>query len=124
MNRNHPANGWPLALLLAATLALHGCNEPTAATAAPANTTRHGDYTPLTVQHKLGTTVISQLPQRTVALDMNEVDFLDQLGVPVAGMPRTSCRTFLHAIRMPGKRQMSARSCSPTWSGCMRRGLT
>ncbi|HFL2189829.1 TPA: siderophore ABC transporter substrate-binding protein [Pseudomonas putida] len=103
MNRNHPASGWPLALLLGVTLALHGCNEPTAATAAPANTTRHGDYTPVTVQHKLGATLISQQPQRTVALDMNEVDFLDQLGVPVAGMPKDFVPDFLARYKDAGQ---------------------
>ncbi|NIF29013.1 siderophore ABC transporter substrate-binding protein [Pantoea sp. Tr-811] len=92
MNRNQLASGWPLALLLGATLALHGCNEPTAATVPHA---AHGDYAPVTVQHKLGTTVVSQLPQRAVALDMNEVDFLDQLGVPVAGMPKDFVPHFL-----------------------------
>ncbi|MFK0094985.1 siderophore ABC transporter substrate-binding protein [Pseudomonas sp. NPDC090592] len=95
MNRNHPASSWPLALLLGATLALHGCNEPTTATPATVQATHHGDYMPVTVQHKLGSTVISQLPQRTVALDMNEVDFLDQLGVAVAGMPKDFVPHFL-----------------------------
>lgn len=50
---------------------------------------------PITVQHHLGTTVIGKLPQRVVALDMNEVDFLDQLGVPVAGMPKDFVPHFL-----------------------------
>ncbi|MDH0729853.1 siderophore ABC transporter substrate-binding protein [Pseudomonas sichuanensis] len=95
MNRNHPATGWRLALLLGATLALHGCNEPSAAT--PATTARAAavDYAPVSVQHKLGTTVITRPPLRAVALDMNEVDFLDQLGVPVVGMPKDFVPHFL-----------------------------
>ena len=95
MNRNPLASGWPLALLLGATLALHGCNEPSANTPATVKSEAHGSYTPVTVQHKLGTTVINQLPQRAVALDMNEVDFLDQLGVAVAGMPKDFVPHFL-----------------------------
>lgn len=49
----------------------------------------------VTVQHKLGKTVINKQPQRVVALDMNEVDFLDQLGVPVAAMPKDFVPRFL-----------------------------
>jgi iron complex transport system substrate-binding protein len=51
------------------------------------------------VRHKLGTTVIDRLPQRVVALDMNEVDFLDQLKVPVAGMPKDFVPDFLAAYK-------------------------
>lgn len=56
-------------------------------------------YQPVTVKHQLGTTVIKQLPQRVLALDMNEVDFLDTLGVPVAGMPKDFVPQFLAAYR-------------------------
>ena len=45
--------------------------------------------------HKLGTTVIEQRPRRVAVLDMNEVDFLDQLGVPVAGMVKDYVPHFL-----------------------------
>ncbi|OLS60213.1 siderophore ABC transporter substrate-binding protein [Pseudomonas putida] len=89
MKPNHPA-GWPLALLLGATLALHGCNEPAAEVKAPQATAAA-----ISVQHKLGTTVINHRPLRAVALDMNEVDFLDQLGVAVAGMPKDFVPHFL-----------------------------
>ena len=43
---------------------------------------------PITVKHALGTTVIDHLPQRVAVLDMNEADFLDQLNVPIMGMPK------------------------------------
>jgi iron complex transport system substrate-binding protein len=43
--------------------------------------------------------VIDRLPQRVVALDMNEVDFLDQLKVPVAGMPKDFVPDFLAAYK-------------------------
>ena len=56
-------------------------------------------YEPVRVEHKLGVTVIEKLPQRVVALDMNEVDFLDQLGVSVAGMPKDFVPHFLDKYR-------------------------
>ncbi|MDT1843062.1 ferric anguibactin-binding protein, partial [Acinetobacter baumannii] len=42
-----------------------------------------------------GSTTIDRPPQRVVALDMNEADFLDQLGIPVAGMPKDFVPRFL-----------------------------
>lgn len=83
-----------LALLLTAIVALQGCDRTPAQTAV-ASAPAAADYTPVTVQHALGTTVIAKRPQRVVALDMNEVDFLDQLGVPVAGMPKDFVPQFL-----------------------------
>lgn len=56
-------------------------------------------YTAVKVEHELGTTVVESLPQRTVALDMNEVDFLDQLGVAVVGMPKDFVPHFLARYR-------------------------
>jgi len=52
-------------------------------------------YEPISIRHKLGTTLIKRLPQRVAALEMNEVDFLDQLGVPVAGMVKDYVPHFL-----------------------------
>ncbi|MGV2480518.1 UNVERIFIED_CONTAM: ABC transporter substrate-binding protein, partial [Salmonella enterica subsp. enterica serovar Weltevreden] len=52
-------------------------------------------FKPVTVQHQLGTTVVERPPQRVAALDMNEADFLDQLGVPIAGMPKDFVPHFL-----------------------------
>ena len=95
---HHTYRLWPLALLLGAAVALQGCNDkpaqpPRAATVAQT------PYAPVTVQHQLGTTVIERAPQRVVALDMNEVDFLDQLGIPVAGMPKDFIPHFLARYR-------------------------
>ncbi|CAM3722522.1 Ferric anguibactin-binding protein [Pseudomonas reidholzensis] len=103
MNHTLPAGRWPLVLLLGATLALHGCNEPSTATATPVKTAGDSPYAAVTVQHKLGTTVISQRPQRAVALDMNEVDFLDQLNVAVAGMPKDFVPHFLARYKDAGQ---------------------
>ena len=95
---HHTYRLWPLVLLLGAAVALQGCNDkpaqpPRAATVAQT------PYAPVTVQHQLGTTVIERAPQRVVALDMNEVDFLDQLGIPVAGMPKDFIPHFLARYR-------------------------
>lgn len=50
---------------------------------------------PVEVKHKLGTTVVPHVPGRTVALDMNAVDFLDELEVPVVGKPKDFVPHFL-----------------------------
>lgn len=75
------------ALLLAGMTALSACAQSAAVASQP--------FTPMTVQHQLGKTLLSQQPQRVAALDMNEVDFLDQLGVPVIGMPKDFIPHFL-----------------------------
>lgn len=97
MTLKHNHRRWALTLLIAATFAVQGCGnksaEPPQASAPVAAAQQ--TYEPVTVQHKLGTTVIEKLPQRVVALDMNEVDFLDQLGVPVVGMPKDFIPHFL-----------------------------
>ena len=85
-----------IAVLLATTAALHGCTDKAAmAPPAPAAAASQQAYSPITIVHKLGTTVIEQRPQRVAVLDMNEVDFLDQLGVPVAGMVKDYVPHFL-----------------------------
>ncbi len=57
------------------------------------------DFTPVTVTHSLGETVIDHLPQKVAALDMNELDFLDRLGVPVAGTAKDYVPHFLSRYR-------------------------
>ena len=80
-----------ITLLLATTIALQGCDPKTAT----ANVATQTDYAPIAIQHHLGTTDIQQMPQTVAALDMNEVDFLDQLNIPVAGMPKDFVPHFL-----------------------------
>lgn len=80
MKRHHTP--WALALLLTTFGAGH------ASAAAP-----------VSVSHALGTTLIQPPVKRVVALDMNEVDFLDQLGVPVAGMPKDFVPQFLQRYK-------------------------
>jgi len=101
MMANRKRRGSALALLFAATIAVQGCGEKAGGSTAAADGSAAASqaaqqaYTPVTVHHKLGTTVIEKRPQRVVALDMNEVDFLDQLDVPVAGMPKDFVPRFL-----------------------------
>lgn len=73
-------------------LALGGCDKQAAP--APANPEQKRTQ-PLVIKHQLGTTTINYVPQRVAALDMNEVDFLDQLNVPIAGMPKDFIPHFL-----------------------------
>ncbi len=104
-----PASGrWAAALLLAVLAVLQGCDQQPAQTA-PANAplpadsqpagAENQDFRPITVTHQLGTTVIDRRPERIAALDMNEVDFLDQLGVPVAGTAKDYVPHFLSKYR-------------------------
>lgn len=80
-------------LLLLATMALmQGCDQANDMPTQEA-------MTPLTIQHALGSTVIDHRPHRVAALDMNEVDFLDQLDVPVVGMPKDFIPHFLKEYR-------------------------
>lgn len=85
-----------IAALLVAMAALQGCTDR-AATAPPAPVASAPPQasSPITIVHKLGTTLVQQRPQRVAVLDMNEVDFLDQLGVPVAGMVKDYVPHFL-----------------------------
>ncbi|MGJ7530114.1 siderophore ABC transporter substrate-binding protein [Variovorax sp. GB1P17] len=111
MNWNHASTRWRFGLLMVAAVALLGCDRKLAASpqAAPREVASKEAFVPVTVQHKLGTTVVRQLPQRTVALDMNEVDFLDELGVPVAGMPKDFVPRFLAKYKdAPGVQDMGS----------------
>lgn len=103
MNRKYRHWFWVLPLLIAASLAVQGCGdkptEPSQPSTPPSAASKSQAYEPVTVQHKLGTTVIEKMPQRVVALDMNEVDFLDQLGVTVVGMPKDFIPHFLEKYK-------------------------
>mgnify|MGYP002040542255 CR=1 FL=1 len=63
-------------LALAAALALSACDRPANPSAqAAAPQAAAGEFTPVTVQHQLGTTVVERPPQRVAALDMNAVSY-------------------------------------------------
>ena len=85
-----------IAALLVAMAALQGCTDKATTTPSePAASSSEQAFSPITIVHKLGTTVVQHRPQRVAVLDMNEVDFLDQLGVPVAGMVKDYVPHFL-----------------------------
>lgn len=85
---------WAAVTGLAVSLALGACGAANESSANAKQASRAA-FEPITIQHKLGTTVVNRRPQRVAALEMNEVDFLDQLGVPVAGMPKDFVPHFL-----------------------------
>lgn len=90
-----------LILLTAGTMTLQGCDQTTSdgitemTLNAKTESVSHTFSEPMKVQHALGTVIINQRPQHVVALDMNEVDFLDQLGISVVGMPKDFIPHFL-----------------------------
>ncbi|HCT73871.1 MULTISPECIES: siderophore ABC transporter substrate-binding protein [Psychrobacter] len=79
---------WMLAIM--ASMSLQGCEKASHESAASQTL-----KTPITIEHELGTTVLDHRPQRVAVLDMNEADFLDQLGVPIAGMVKDYVPHFL-----------------------------
>jgi len=96
---NRKLRGWAVTPLLVAAMSLLGCNQHETGESQAAKAQQEpaslAKQAPITIQHQLGETVIDSLPHRVVALDMNEVDFLDQLDVPIAGMPKDFIPDFL-----------------------------
>lgn len=84
-----------IALLLGIIVTLQGCDS----NSSTKDILSYQRYDPVVVSHKLGKTTIKQLPEKVVALDMNEVDFLDQLEIPIAGMPKDFIPHFLSKYR-------------------------
>ncbi|MCH7308441.1 siderophore ABC transporter substrate-binding protein [Acinetobacter sp. NIPH 1852] len=86
---------WGLALIITAAITLQGCDQKAADT--PQNVQKLA--APITVKHMLGSTVVDYLPQRVAVLDMNEADFLDQLNIPIIGMPKDYVPHFLEKYK-------------------------
>lgn len=84
-------------LAIAIAAGLQGCDKP-AAQATPAATAQ-AHYQPIKIEHPLGTTLITKLPERVVAFDMSELDTLDQLGAPVVGIAKDYVASFLVKYR-------------------------
>ena len=84
-------------LAVAVAAGLPGCDKPSAGAPEPATAQAH--YEPITIEHPLGTTVITKLPERVVAFDMSELDTLDQLGAPVVGIAKDYVANFLVKYR-------------------------
>jgi len=84
-------------LAVAVAASLQGCDKPSAEAPAPATAQAH--YEPIKIEHPLGTTLITKLPERVVAFDMSELDTLDQLGAPVVGIAKDYVANFLVKYR-------------------------
>ncbi|AOA58104.1 siderophore ABC transporter substrate-binding protein [Acinetobacter larvae] len=74
---------------------LSACQKQTADADNTAHKSAQGLASPIEIQHQMGVTQLTTRPQRVAALDMNEVDFLDQLEVPIAGMVKDFIPHFL-----------------------------
>jgi iron complex transport system substrate-binding protein len=107
--RDHPGRPWPPVQLLQPRMrtAMNPSHiasglRPVTAAALGAGQRRNSAATPISVTHAFGAAQLhpaDRAVQRVVALDMNEVDFLDQLGVPVAGMPKDFVPQFLQRYK-------------------------
>ena len=69
---------------------------------------------PVTVKHQLGSTTVANVPRKVAVLDMNEADFLDQLGVPIAGMTKDYVPHFIQIQGRARRAGTWAPSCSLT----------
>ncbi|WP_028357867.1 siderophore ABC transporter substrate-binding protein [Brackiella oedipodis] len=76
-------------LIMMALLA--GCNDSQSEQGTP----NGSDQTSVTIKHQLGEATVSAIPKRVVALDMNDVDFLDLLGVNFVAMPHDFIPSYL-----------------------------
>lgn len=92
MNKAHAVHG----ILLVAAAGLMGCDDTASGSAAQ---TPSANDPIVTVEHQLGTTRITHRPERVVAFDMSELDTLDQLGAPVAGIAKDYVAHFLSKYR-------------------------
>ena len=97
MSTDHTNRLRALLLTMAVAAGLQGCDKPAPEAKAPV--AAQAAYAPITIEHPLGTTVVTQLPQRVVAFDMSELDTLDQLGAPVVGIAKDYVTSFLTRYR-------------------------
>lgn len=92
---NWKQKNWATTLAIAVAISVSGCDKK------PENQTQAAQKlnAPISIKHELGTTVIDHVPQRVAVLDMNEADFLDQLNIPIAGMPKDFIPHFLEKYK-------------------------
>ncbi|MGE9699687.1 siderophore ABC transporter substrate-binding protein [Acinetobacter baumannii] len=83
-----------LTLAICSAMALTGCTKPT-----PDSSEQQILAEPIVIQHKLGTMTLNYRPQRIAVLDMNDVDFLDVLNVPIAGMVKDFVPDYLQKYK-------------------------
>lgn len=84
------------ALLLAACGVAPAAVAPTAAPAAAPAASSGGE---VTVSHPQGETTVALNPQRVVVFDYSALDTLDQLGIPVIGVPQATLPPSLEKYR-------------------------
>ncbi|MFJ2362357.1 siderophore ABC transporter substrate-binding protein [Pseudomonas sp. NPDC087697] len=97
MSTDHPKKLCGVLLAMTVAAGLQGCDKPAAEATPPASAQAH--YEPVKIEHPLGTTVVTKLPERVVAFDMSELDTLDQLGAPVVGIAKDYVTSFLTQYR-------------------------
>lgn len=91
---NDKQKKWGTTLAIAIALTISGCDKQPE-NQSPNTQTNQTANAPISIKHALGTTNIDHIPQRVAVLDMNEADFLDQLNIPIAGMPKDFIPHFL-----------------------------
>lgn len=96
MNWKHKK--WVITIATAVAISISGCDKKTE------NQTQVDEKlnAPISIKHGLGITTIDHIPQRVAVLDMNEADFLDQLNIPIAGMPKDFIPHFLDKYKNDG----------------------
>lgn len=72
-----------------------GCQPAQQQNTVPATEKSQTLFVAMEIEHQLGRTRIEQKPERIAVLDMNDVDHLHLLQVPIAGMPKDYVPAFL-----------------------------
>ncbi len=98
-NQSSKQNVRLIGLLIALTLLVSACVAPVAPAPASAASepaaTENGDADTVTITHPQGETPVTKNPETVVVFDYSALDTLDQLGVPVAALPKQSLPPFL-----------------------------
>ena len=87
------------ASLLAAALALTGCDDSRAQTASTST---------LNVEHAQGTTAVPSSPQKVIVLNPATLDNVDALHIPVVGVPKNSAHLPAFLAKYQGEEYMNA----------------
>ena len=88
------------AAILASAVALTGCDDPAAQTAASARTIK--------IAHAQGTTEVPQAPHNVIVLNPATLDNIDALQIPVAGVPKNSTHLPAFLAKYQGDAYLNA----------------